>query len=48
MTSTPRDRLEDDAQCLLVTIGATAEGEEELAGPADGIGERVRSGKRCC
>jgi putative transposase len=30
-------RLEDDAQCLLVIIGATAEGKKELVGLADGM-----------
>jgi hypothetical protein len=30
-------RVEDDAQCLLVIMGATAEGKKELVGLADGI-----------
>jgi putative transposase len=38
-------RLEDDAQCLLVIIGATAEGKKELVGLADGIRESVQSWK---
>src|SRR5213079_2081938 len=36
-------RLEDDAQCLLVIIGATAEGKKELVGLADGIRESTQS-----
>jgi transposase-like protein len=36
-------RLEDDAQCLLVIIGATAEGRKELVGLADGIRESAQS-----
>src|SRR6478609_4659618 len=38
-------RLEDDAQCLLVIIGATAEGKKELIGLADGIRESAQSWK---
>jgi putative transposase len=38
-------RLEDDAQCLLVIIGATAEGKKELVGLADGIRESALSWK---
>src|SRR5450756_733194 len=38
-------RLEDDAQCLLMIIGATAEGKKELVGFADGIRESVQSWK---
>jgi putative transposase len=38
-------RLEDDAQCLLVIIGATAEGKKELVGLADGIRESASSWK---
>jgi hypothetical protein len=38
-------RLEDEAQCLLVIIGATAEGKKELVGLADGIRESVQSWK---
>ena len=37
-------RLEDDAQCLMVIIGATAEGKE-LVGLADGIRESAQSWK---
>ena len=36
-------RLEDEAQCLLVIIGATPEGKKELVGLADGL-MRVTSG----
>ena len=38
-------RLEDDAQCLLVIIGATAEGKKEVVGLADGIRESASSWK---
>ena len=38
-------RLEDDAQCLLVIIGATAEGKKEVVGLADGIRESAQSWK---
>ena len=38
-------RLEDDAQCLLVIIGATADGKKELVGLADGIRESAQSWK---
>ncbi len=38
-------RLEDDAQCLLVIIGATAEGKKELVGLSDGIRESAQSWK---
>jgi transposase-like protein len=38
-------RLEDDAQCLLVIIGATAEGKKEFVGLADGIRESAQSWK---
>ena len=38
-------RLEDDAQCLLVIIGTTAEGKKELVGLADGIRESAQSWK---
>ena len=38
-------RLEDDAQCLLVIIGATAEGKKELVGLADGVRESAQSWK---
>src|SRR3954447_19592636 len=36
-------RLEDDAQCLLVIIGATSEGKKELVGLIDGVRESVQS-----
>ena len=36
-------RLEDDAQCLLVIIGATADGKKELVGLADGIRKSAQS-----
>src|SRR6187549_3711607 len=36
-------RLEDEAQCLLVIIGATPEGKKELAGLADGLRESAHS-----
>jgi putative transposase len=32
-------RLEDDAQCLLVIIGATPEGKKEFVGLVDGVRE---------
>jgi hypothetical protein len=38
-------RLEDDAQCLLVIIGATPEGKEELVGLIDGLRESAQSWK---
>jgi len=38
-------RLEDDAQCLLVIIGATPEGKKELVGLTDGVRESVQSWK---
>jgi hypothetical protein len=34
-------RLEDEAQCLLVIIGATPEGKKELVGLIDGVRERA-------
>ena len=37
--------LEDDAHCLLVIIGATADGKKELVGLADGIRESAQSWK---
>ena len=40
-------RLEDDAQCLLVIIGATPEGKKELIGLTDGVRERHNLGKNC-
>jgi len=36
-------RLEDEAQCLLVIIGATPEGKKELVGLADGLRESAHS-----
>src|SRR3954463_7287808 len=36
-------RLEDEAQCLLVIIGATPEGKKELVGLIDGVRESVQS-----
>jgi putative transposase len=36
-------RLEDDAQCLLVVIGATPEGKKELVGLIDGVRESAQS-----
>jgi putative transposase len=36
-------RLEDDAQCLLVIVGATPEGKKELVGLSDGIRESAQS-----
>ena len=36
-------RLEDDAQCLLVIIGATPEGKKELVGLIDGVRESAQS-----
>jgi putative transposase len=36
-------RLEDEAQCLLVIIGATPEGKKELVGLIDGVRESAQS-----
>ena len=36
-------RLEDDAQCLQVIIGATPEGKKELVGLIDGVRESAQS-----
>jgi putative transposase len=36
-------RLEDEAQCLLVIIGATPEGKKELVGLVDGMRESTQS-----
>ena len=36
-------RLEDDAQCLLVIVGATPEGKKEFVGLADGVRESTQS-----
>jgi len=38
-------RLEDDAQCLLVILGATPEGKKELVGLIDGVRESAQSWK---
>jgi putative transposase len=38
-------RLEDEAQCLLVIVGATPEGKKELVGLIDGIRESAQSWK---
>jgi putative transposase len=38
-------RLEDEAQCLLVILGATPEGKKELVGLTDGIRESAQSWK---
>jgi putative transposase len=38
-------RLEGDAQCLLVIIGATPEGKKELVGLIDGVRESTQSWK---
>ena len=38
-------RLEDDAQCLLVIVGATPEGKKELVGLIDGVRESAQSWK---
>ena len=39
-------RLEDNAQCLLVIIGATPEGKKELVGLIDGVRESALSWKQ--
>lgn len=36
-------RLEDEAQCLLVIVGATPEGKKELVGLIDGVRESAQS-----
>jgi putative transposase len=36
-------RLEDDAQCLLVIVGATPEGKKEFVGLTDGVRESAQS-----
>jgi transposase-like protein len=38
-------RLEDEAQCLLVIIGATPQGKKELVGLIDGVRESAQSWK---
>jgi len=39
-------RLEDDAQCLLVIVGATPEGKKGFVGLADGVRESTQSWKK--
>jgi hypothetical protein len=39
----PGARLEDEAQCILVLIGATPEGKNELVGFAVGMRESAHS-----
>jgi hypothetical protein len=41
-------RLEDDAQCILVIIGATPEGKKELIGFTDGTARAPTTGAPCC
>ncbi|SEF11907.1 Transposase, Mutator family [Rhizobiales bacterium GAS191] len=41
-------RLEDEAQCLLVIIGATPEGKKELVGLTDGVRESAQSWRGHC
>ena len=41
-------RLEEQAQCILVIIGATPEGRKELVGFTDGIRESYNRGVICC
>ena len=43
MKVTVAKRLRDDAQCLLVIIGATPAGKKELVGLTDGVRESTRS-----
>jgi transposase-like protein len=38
-------RLEDEAECILVIIGATSDGKKELVGLADGVRESALSWK---
>jgi transposase-like protein len=38
-----RARLEDDAQCLMVIIGATPDGKKELVGLIDGVRQSMQS-----
>jgi hypothetical protein len=38
-------RLEDDAQCILVIIGATSDGKKEFVGLTDGVRESALSWK---
>ena len=45
MKVTVAKRLRDDAQCLLVIIGATPAGKKELVGLTDGVRESTRSWK---
>jgi len=39
-------RLEEQAQCILVIIGATPEGKKELVGFTDGMRESSQSWRR--
>jgi hypothetical protein len=41
-------RLEDEKQCILVLIGATADGKKELVGFTTGRGKARRTGAICC
>jgi putative transposase len=41
-------RLEDASQCMLVVMGATAEGKKELLAIGTAIGSRKRRGKKSC
>ena len=41
-------RLEDQAQCILVIIGATPEGKKELVGFTDGLRESSQSWRDLC
>jgi putative transposase len=41
-------RLEEQAQCILVIIGATPEGKKELVGFTDGTRESSQSCVICC
>jgi transposase-like protein len=43
VASTCRRGWKDDAQCLLVIVGATPEGKKELVGLADGLRESAHS-----
>jgi hypothetical protein len=41
-------RLDEDAQCLLVIIGATPEGKKKLVGLIDGVRESAHEAARTC
>jgi len=41
-------RLEDASQCILVVIGATADGKKQLLAMSDGYRESEQSGRNCC